>query len=160
MLIGPTGCGKDPARARPGAHAFRRTVSRLTRQQTGYIGGTSRAHHPQSCCSRPTTMSRRAQRGASSTSTGGQDQPEIDNRRSRARRVGRGRAAGLPKIMEAQFASVPPPGASPGITAGFLQVDTTNIPVHLRRLFARPRQDHLDAARYASIFGAGGACAA
>ena len=58
---------------------------------------------------------------------------------------GEGVQQALLKIMEGTVASVPPQGGRKHPQQEFLQVDTTNYPVHLRWRFRRSREDHLGA---------------
>ncbi len=68
---------------------------------------------------------------------------------------GEGVQQALLKIMEGTVASVPPQGGRKHPQQEFLQVDTDQHPVHLRRRFRRPRQDHLGIVRRKTSIGFG-----
>ena len=55
---------------------------------------------------------------------------------------GEGVQQALLKLIEGTIASVPPQGGRKHPQQEFLQVDTTQHPVHLRRRVRRPREDH------------------
>ncbi len=128
LLIGPTGSGKT---------LLAQTMARIldvpftmadatTLTEAGYVGEDVENNHPQAApvcrlqCREGAARHRLHRRSR-------QDFPQVGQSLDHPRRLGRGRAAGLLKIMEGTVASVPPQGGRKHPQQEFLQVDTTNI---------------------------------
>jgi endopeptidase Clp ATP-binding regulatory subunit ClpX len=143
LLIGPTGSGKT---------LLAQTLARIldvpftmadatTLTEAGYVGEDVENIILKLLQAADYNVER-AQRGIVYIDEVDKISPQVRQPLDHPRRVGRRRAAGAAEIMEGTVASVPPQGGRKHPQQEFLQVDTDEHPLHLRRRVLRARKDH------------------
>ncbi len=144
LLIGPTGTGKTllaQTLAKLLSVPFT-IVDATTLTEAGLRRRGRREHHPQALPGRGQRQGKDRARHRLHR-RGRQDRPQGREPVDHPRRLGRGRPAGAAQDPRGHaVANVPPQGGRKHPHQEFIQIDTTNILVHLRRRLRRPRGDH------------------